>query len=273
MPDERPRVHDAPVSPPGALHVTAWGIERGAEYGGGAEVSMRDDAVTLALAAPAGHTTARVYRFAVIDGVRVEDIPDDRALLTIFLRGGDVAELTGPRALRALAQAIEDAACALAEQTLALRALGSPRSRPGSDHDRFFAPLLDARRAAERARGAAGRVGAFDARVMTRRLGDALAAFAAERFPDSAPDRRALEAELRDLAHPALAALDRLGEAAAAVASAGDDVRFARFREWALVLRDVFACTDAAWIASLPALSDSRGRRGRFWRRVLGLRS
>ena len=269
MPDERSPDREEPA----ALPVTAWGIERGTEYGGGATVALRDDGVALALAARPSRISSRLYGFAAIDGVRVEDISGDRALLTIFLGGGDVAELTGTRELRAFARDIEDAACALAEQTLALRALGSPRSRPGSDHDRFFAPLLDARRAAERARGALGRVHAFDADVMTRRLGDALTAFAAERFPDSPPDRRALEAELRDLSQPAMTALERLGVAAGAVREAGDDVRFARFRDWTAALRALFGATDASWIASLSALSDSRGRRGRFWRRVLGLRS
>ena len=145
MPDERDVGRD-PHPDASALPVTAWGIERGAEYGGGATVSLRDDGLALALSAP--RAARRVYRFAAIDGVRVEEIGGGRALLTVFLRGGDVAELTGTSALRDLAGAIEDAACAIAEQTLALRALGSPRSRPGSDHDAYFAPLLDARRAA-----------------------------------------------------------------------------------------------------------------------------
>ena len=269
MPDERPA--DRAGHDP--LPVTAWGIERGAEYGGEATVALREEGVALVLAVATRRGGSRLYPYAAMDGIRVENVATgERAQLTIFLRGGDVAELTGPAALRGLARAIEDAACALAEQTLALRALGSPRSRPGSDHDRFFAPLLDARRAAERATGGLARVGAFDARVIGRRLGDALAAFASERFPDSPPDQRALEAELRDLSEPATTALDRLDAAAGAVTEAADDVRFARFREWSVALRDLFAAADAAWIASLPALSDSRGRRGRLWRRVLGLR-
>lgn len=256
-----------------ALAVMAWGIERGAEYGGAATVALQGDGVEVSLPAAGRHARSRRYRYTAMDGVRVEGIAGtDRAQLTIYLGGGDVAELTGSAALRGLARAIEDAACVLTEQTLALRALGSPRSSPGSDHDRFFAPLLDARRAAERAAVTLGRVGAFDPRVLGRRLGDALAGFAAERFPDSPPDRRALEAELRDLAQPATAALERLAAAALAVADAGDDVRFARFREWAVALRALFAATDAAWIASVPALSDSHGQRSRFWRRVLGLR-
>ena len=48
------------------------------------------------------------------------------------------------------------------------------------------------------------------------------------------------------------------------------DARFLRWREWAAVVRDVFAAADAAWLASVPTLCDSRGRRGRLWRRLLG---
>ena len=268
MPDQAP-------DPPEEIAVTAWGIERGTEFGGAATLAVGREGIAITLPDARPHRRPpRVYAYTVMDGVRIEALPGtDRALLTVYLVGGDVAELTGPiAAMRAVSHAVEDAACVLTEQTLALRALGSPRANPGSDHDRFFAPLLDARRAAERARGALGRVAAFDARVMARRLDDAVAAFAAERFPDSPPDRRALEAELRDLAQRAASALDRLGAAAAAVAAAGDDVRFARFREWSAAVRELFAATDAAWIASVPALGDPRAPRRGLWRRVLGLR-
>src|SRR5438105_865331 len=115
MPDERPAERDVREDASAALQVTAWGIERGAEYSGVATVSLRNDGVALALPASPFHGTPRVYRFVAIDGIRVESLSDDRALLTIFLGGGDVAELTGARTLRGLAFAIEDAACALAE--------------------------------------------------------------------------------------------------------------------------------------------------------------
>src|SRR5689334_25311252 len=100
MPDERRTRREDRDESAAALRVSAWGIERGAEYGGGATVSLRDDGVALALPASAVHPTPRVYRFASIDGVRVEDVSGERAPLTIYLGGGDVAELTGERTLR-----------------------------------------------------------------------------------------------------------------------------------------------------------------------------
>ncbi|MFL5574454.1 MAG: hypothetical protein ACJ79S_00565 [Gemmatimonadaceae bacterium] len=252
------------------LDVIAWGIDRGAEFGGPASLVLGDTALSVTLDAAAGGRR-HLFPYASIDGVRVEPAygGGERAQLTIFLGHGDVAELTGPPALRGTARALENAACALTEQTLALRALGSPRARPGSDHDRFFGPLLAARRGAERAGCAVDRVASFDAPALRRTLTDTLRALAAERFPDTPPDRRALEAELRDLAEPLESALDRLAAAADAVRASGDDARFARWREWAGAVHDVFAAADAAWLAWLPALGDSRGRRGRLWRRLL----
>lgn len=263
------------------LDVAAWGIERGAEFGGPASLGLDDAGVTIALGAAAGGRRHR-FPYSTIDGVRVEPAPGiagaagegERVLLTIFLGPGDLAEVTGPPALRAAARAVESAACALAEQTLALRALGSPRAKPDSEHDRFFGPLLAARRAAEGAGCAVDRVTAFDAPALRRALDGTLGAFASERFPDAPPDRRALEAELRELAEPLEGALERLGAAADAVRASGDDVRFARWREWAAAVGDVFAAADTLWLAALPALGEARGSggsggRGSLWRRLL----
>ena len=282
MPDETP----TPPAParsdrgtvPRSVPVEIWAIDRGAELGGAGTLSLDEGGVAVALV---GSDSGYYFPFLALDGVRVEPAPGggDRVLLTLFLGRGDVAEVTGPLSLRAMARAAESAACALAEQTLALRALGSHRAgsaRPGgpasSDHDRFFAPFLAARRAAEVAGCAVDRVDAFDAGALRRSLDATLAAFAAERFPDSPPDRRALEAELGEAAEPLEAAIDRLGAAAAAVRASADDARFARWRDWAAVVRDLFAAADAVWLAALPALGG--GRAGRvsapLWRRVLG---
>lgn len=268
----------APSPPP----LTVWGIDRGREFGGAGWLEVSDDGVAVLVAsarqpAAAAAVAGRYfYPLAAIDGARVDALSsassgDARAQLTVFLGGGDVVEATGaPGAVRALGRRLEDAACALTEQTLPLRGLGSHRANPGSDHDRFYGPLLAARRAAEHAATAVARVDAFDAPAIARALDRTLAAFAAERFPSDAPDRRALEAELRELAAPMHAALARLAEAAAATRAAPDDARFLRWRAWALVVRDVFAAADDAWLESLPTLCDSRGRGGRFWRRLLG---
>src|SRR5262249_5856491 len=122
---------------------------------------------------------------------------------------------------------------------------------------------------------------AFDAPRLSADLRAALAALAAERWPESAPDRRALEAELHELADDALAALDALGEAAHTLHAAGegaadgdvdpvrDRVRHAAWRVWTAALGRAFAAADRCWLAALPALADSRGGEGRLWRRVL----
>lgn len=272
----------APSPPPLAV----WGIDRGREFGGAGWLEVGEGGVAVLVASArqpaAGASVAGRYFYplAAIDGARVDAVSseaggagggDARAQLTVFLGGGDVLEATGsPAAVRALGRRLEDAACALTEQTLPLRGLGSHRANPGSDHDRFYGPLLAARRAAEHAGTAADRVDAFDAPAIARALDRTLGAFAAERFPSEAPDRRALEAELRELAAPVHTALERLAGAAAATRAAPDDARFLRWRAWALVVRDVFAAADDAWLASLPTLCDSRGRGGRFWRRLLG---
>lgn len=162
----------------------------------------------------------------------------------------------------------------LPEVTRALRAFGARRGRPGSDHDRFFAPLLDPlRRARDHvARGTdrpwdAARC--VDAGAVAADVRAALDALAAEHGGPRAPDRRALAAELDELAEPLFDALGALGGAADALAAAGDAGRPAAWRAWALALARAFAAADAAWESMLPALADPRGGAGRLWRRVL----
>jgi hypothetical protein len=172
----------------------------------------------------------------------------------------------------------DEGAFALPEVTRGLRGLGSRRGSPGSDHDRFFAPLLAplrrAREAAERAAPgwprAAAFAGAFDPPRMAAELRDTLAALATERWPESAPDRRALEAELHDLAEETLEGLDTLGAGTARLRDADDDeTREGAWRAWRTALVRAFAAADRCWLAALPALADSRGGEGRLWRRVL----
>lgn len=162
----------------------------------------------------------------------------------------------------------------LPEVTRALRAFGARRGRPGSDHDRFFAPLLDPlRRARDHvARGtdrpwdAARHVDAAAVAAGTRATLDAMAA---EHGGPHAPDRRALAAELDELAEPLFAALGTLGSAAAALAAAGEAERPTAWRAWAAALAGAFTAADGVWEAMLPALADPRGGAGRLWRRVL----
>jgi hypothetical protein len=265
MPDEPA---PAPVAP-----VRVSGIVRGRELAFEGVLTLGETGLRLAPASadpsdlsPAGGV---VLRYATIEGARAE-----AGLVALYLPGGeDVVELSaGAGQAAALGAALAELtrrACALPELTHHLRALGSERARPGSDHDRFYGPLLAARRSAQVIASPADQLRAFDAALLRDGAEQALADFAAARFPDAAPDRRALHAELDEIAEPlwrSLAALERAHDAAQ---SSPDDTLFVRWRAWAAAVRAVFVAADRVWLAALPALADSRGREGRLWRRVL----
>ena len=261
-----------PGGPEVTSPVTVWGLRRGTEFGGVGAIELHDDAVVLdAHARAPGVQDGRVeLSLAELDGVRFASAEVGSAgLLTLFVQGGDVFEVSGPARLAGVARGIALRACILPEATLRLHALGSQRGRPGSDHDRFFAPLLRARRRAELASSPEQQIGAFDAAELAGIYRRVMAELAAERFPDEPPDRRALEAELLDLAEGLLASLDALGAAAEGARRGPEDTRFVRWREWATAVGGAFEHADRFWLAALPPLTDSRGRSGRFWRGIL----
>ena len=156
----------------------------------------------------------------------------------------------------------------LPEFTRSLRALAVP-SAPGSDHDRVFKPLIQARTAAHKVHALDAQVAAFDATRLEREWREAIAAFAAVRHGRSAPDRRALEAELDTLGAPLWSALQALQQSAAATRTVAVAERKAAWERWVLAVQHVFDTADDWWRAVLPVLGDSRGRSGAFWRRVL----
>lgn len=157
----------------------------------------------------------------------------------------------------------------LPEFTRSLRALAVP-SAPGSDHDVIFAPLLEARRAAHRASSLAQQLAAFDAAKLERNWRAAISSLAERRHPKSAPDRRALAAELDLLATALWRSVAELGRLAEQVKRASaTDARRAAWERWVEGVRAVFRAADDWWESALPALADSRGRQGTLWRRVL----
>ena len=156
----------------------------------------------------------------------------------------------------------------LPEFTRSLRALAVP-SAPGSDHDRVFKPLIQARTAAHKVHAVDAQVAAFDATRLEREWREAIAAFAAVRHGRSAPDRRALEAELDTLGAPLWSALHALQQSAAATRTVAVAERKAAWERWVLAVQHVFDTADDWWRAVLPVLGDSRGRSGALWRRVL----
>lgn len=157
----------------------------------------------------------------------------------------------------------------LPEFTRSLRALAVP-STEGSDHDVVFRPLLDARRAAHKATSLEQQLAAFDADRLERGWRGAIATLAERRHSKSLPDRRAVGAELELLATPLWRRLAELKSASQALRLAPTAEKHARWEAWVEQLRQLFRAADDWWEACLPALADSRGRRGVLWRRILG---
>lgn len=156
----------------------------------------------------------------------------------------------------------------LPEFTRSLRALAVPSS-PGSDHDVVFRPLITARTAAHKVQTVDGQVAAFDAARLEREWRDAIRTLAAARQADSAPDRRALEAELETLAAPVWRALKGMKESGAAARAATGEAQRAAWERWVGTVQQVFDSADDWWRHALPVLGDSRGRSGALWRRIL----
>jgi hypothetical protein len=239
------------------------GTFRGASIDADASVRLVDDVVSILL--EEREYAARLDR---IDGV-VWETP----VLTLHV-GREVVELTGHPGLQPLGTQIIAAALALPEFTRAMRSLGSRRGDIGMEHDRFFAGLLAARRAAEGFVEPESRLAAFDPRRLSDALTTLLGELAAERYPESAPDRRALEAELLEHAERVYAAFDALGEAADRVRASASPTRLAEWRRWTFAAQRVFDEADRCWMAVVPSLRDApmpAAVRRRFWRRGTGL--
>ena len=254
-----PNVADAVGSP---LPVTLDGSVGGASIRGAATIAIDDDAVTLR-----GEFGETGIAMSILEGMSYRD-----GRLTMYLRGGDVVEATGSARLAALAREIVVQVCTLPELTRPLRSLGSRRGRLGIDHDRFFSPLLTARRRGERASDRQGRLRAFEGASIRTALDNAISDFAKARFPRRAPDRRALEAELQELAAPlmtSLAALDVY--AGRATEEDTESTTFIRWRSWCGAVQEVFERADRCWLAFGPVLGEAPVRRP-LWRRVLRLR-
>jgi hypothetical protein len=160
--------------------------------------------------------------------------------------------------LASAADAVAQAPEPLPELTLALRTLGSRRGRrgEGDEQERFFAPLLEARRAAARASDLESIVTSFDAGRLGASFDRAIRAIAADRVASHRPPaRRALEARLHERLEPLRQALSELGELADALLRADESSRPDAWRRWADQLRVVFLCADRCW----PSLDATLG--------------
>src|SRR5688572_19277761 len=109
-------------------------------------------------------------------------------------------------------------------------------------------PLLDARRAAAIASRWNGRVTAFDADRLEATMRMTLVELATERYPRSAPDRRALTAQLEDACGDLFDRLETLGMAQRSLLDEQDEGRRpALWQRWVATLRDVFSAADVGW--------------------------
>jgi hypothetical protein len=189
--------------------------------------------------------------------------------LELVVDTGDVVRLTPVGAVDDLKRCLVRDVCVLPELTLSLRGLGSRRAHPDAAHNRFFAPLIAARRRAEDASELEEVVAALEATALREALSQQLLEFAAERFADSPADRRALEAELMDCAEGLFARLAALQQVQEALATGEDASRFARWRAWVDGVRRVFESADACWFAVQPVLASpiplARPPRWRRW--------
>jgi hypothetical protein len=200
---------------------------------------------------------------SALDGIEVH-----ASDVVLMLAGGDELRLEGSGRVVATARELVQRSCAIPELTRALRALGS-RNVLGPEQEALFGPLLLARKRAERATELRTRLAAFDAAALRDAWERALRDSATRRFPHDAPDRRALAAELADIAAPYLAALERVERAASAVRGAPETSRLRLWREWTAAVAELFASADRLWLAWAPILAAEPGRRLPWWRRLL----
>ena len=217
---------------------------------GAATVVFEDDALVVILGAADDHPVH--IPFASIDTLR-----DDATTLELQLRDGTQIRFAGESAA-SFRQEIVLRCCTIPELTRTLRAFGSRRGSRGmrsngpAEQQRFFAPLLAARRAADAAKTPLSALDAFDATRLAADVDATLAAFASARFAANAPARRALHAELFDAGEPLRVALIELARLADGARAASDDLR--TWRAWSDQLRVVFETADRTWLALDAAL-------------------
>jgi hypothetical protein len=243
---------DMADTPRGTIAVRAARVGR-ADLGEGT-ATVDDDVLTIIALAGGAERMLRIP-LSAIDALAMDG--DD---LVVSVRDGRQVAIASAEVGRLRADVV--ARCfALPELTRTLRTFGSRRGQRGrrpnaaADQQRFFAPLVDARRAASKSSSPAETIAAFESAALTKSVDDALHRFAVERFGQNAPARRALEAELVDSSEPLHAALRLLAERAAEAKERAEEIR--AWRAWSLSLRDVFEAADRVWVALDVALDDA----------------
>lgn len=231
-----------PSAVPGAVPVRVVGIVRGREIDAQATAALDDAFLVLSW------TQAAAWRLALdgFDGVAI-----GAQSLTAYLRDHGVLELTGDDALRPLALSLVDRACRLPELTRGLRGFGAVglATPLHHAHDRWFAPLLAARRAVHGVSDPTRQVALMDGAALAEAMRRHISDMAALQVPGDAAEQRALEAAIEDEAAPFFAALAHLAAAGDSVRLGADDTRFADWRRWVHAAQRAFAEADEGWRA------------------------
>lgn len=243
---------------PAIIRARVSGLLRGHDLEGDGTIAFEREAFVLQTGRARLVLELRLLEGYVTRGDEVE----------LHLDGGDVVSLTAADPA-ALARDLERHALELPEFTRSLRIFGSRRAAGGAhrpEHDGFFAPLLAARGAAERASTAEARRAALDARSLRASLERRLRDFASERYPGDAPERRALEAELADCVAPMLERFAAVDAAQERLALCDDAERFLRWREWSHALAALFESADRCWPDLGATLTEDRREVPSRWR-------
>ena len=225
-------------TPSDAFRVRVIGMVRGRELNAHAHISLSGNAVVLAWENAAPWSLD-------LDGI--DGLMSRPEHLTLYLSSGDVLELSENELLRTFTARVLDRACAVPELTRGLRALGSLRGTPGPAHDRWFAPLLAARRAVAGISDAERQVALVDAAVIAQQLRRVMADLAKEQAPLHPAMQRALDAALQEESEPLFIALERLALAADVLRVSALDTRLHDWRRWMNALREVFVAADQSW--------------------------
>ncbi|MEP6835882.1 MAG: hypothetical protein ABJB74_21010 [Gemmatimonas sp.] len=239
MSDSRGTTADTPSGAPAAeLRVRVIGMVRGRELDAYAMIALHGQNIVLAWEEAAPWE---------IDLDGVDGVNPRSNQLTLYLSSGDVLELSESEGLRAFSARVIDCACTVPELTRGLRSLGSLRGSPGPAHDRWFAPLLAARRAIAGISDAERQVALVDAAVIAQQLRRVMADLAKELAPAHAAMQRALDAALQEECEPVFVALERLALAADVLRASALDSRLGDWRRWMNALREVFVAADQCW--------------------------
>lgn len=214
------------------------GIVRGREIDTPASVTIEPDTLVLTWQ---GAIPWRLS-FAGIEGMA-----GGVASLTLYLENNDVLELHGDEQLRPLGLHLLDQACAMPELTRGLKSLGSSRGTPVEAHDRWFAPLLAARRSVEGVSDPMRQVMLLEASALALEIERAIGEIAASRAPGDARERRAVEAALEEEAEAVFIAIAGMKLAGDALGGGALDTRMVDWRRWVEAVRGVFRAVDDAW--------------------------